>query len=70
MKKIKQLKTLHQLSQERLAKKIVSRQAITKWENRYAMPDNQNLKALADLFEVSIDYLLDDQQSTYGNNPF
>ena len=49
------------LSQEELAKKVsVSRQAITKWENNKGIPDVENLKALAALFDVSVDYLLSD----------
>jgi transcriptional regulator with XRE-family HTH domain len=49
------------LSQDELAQKVcVSRQAITKWENNKGVPDIANLKALATLFDVSIDYLLSD----------
>lgn len=47
------------LSQEKLAKKInVSRQAVTKWESGSGMPDITNLKAISELFQVSIDDLL------------
>jgi transcriptional regulator with XRE-family HTH domain len=49
------------LSQDELAQKVcVSRQAITKWENNKGIPDIANLKALATLFDVSVDYLLSD----------
>lgn len=49
------------LSQEQLAEKLsVSRSAVAKWENDNGMPDIDNLKAMAQLFDVSIDYLLDD----------
>ena len=48
------------LTQEQLADKLmVSRQAITKWESDKGMPDINNLRRLAQLLDVSIDYLLD-----------
>lgn len=47
------------LSQEQLAEKLsVSRSAVAKWENNNGMPDIDNLKAIAQLLDVSIDYLL------------
>lgn len=47
------------LSQEQFAEKLcVSRQAITKWETGKGMPDIENLKAIAGLLDVSIDFLL------------
>lgn len=47
------------LTQEQIAEKIgVSRQAIAKWENGDAMPDVENIIALADIFDVSIDSLV------------
>ena len=39
---------------------MVSRQAITKWEADKGIPDVSNLKLLAQLLNVSVDYLLDD----------
>lgn len=49
------------LSQEQLAEKMaVSRSAIAKWETDKGLPDVDNLKALAQLLNVSVDYLLDD----------
>lgn len=48
-------------SQEELANKLgVSRSAITKWETDKGMPDITNIKAIAQLLNISIDYLLDD----------
>jgi len=50
------------LSQEELAEKLgVSRQAVSKWESTQSTPDLQKILQLADLFEVSIDYLLKDE---------
>ena len=46
------------LSQEDLAGQIhVSRQAVSKWETGDAAPDLDNLQALADALEVSLDAL-------------
>lgn len=59
--KIKNARIECGLSQEQLAgKMMVSRQAITKWEADKGIPDVSNLKLLAQLLDVSIDYLLDD----------
>ena len=59
--KIKTARTENGLTQEELASKMmVSRQAITKWETDKGMPDVANLKLLAQLLNVSVDYLLDD----------
>lgn len=49
------------LSQEQLAERLaVSRQAISKWELGSALPDTENVIQLGRLFQVSLDYLLDD----------
>ena len=49
------------LSQEELAERIgVSRAAVAKWETDKGLPDIDNLKAIAGLLDVSVDYLLDD----------
>ncbi|MBR0413504.1 MAG: helix-turn-helix domain-containing protein [Clostridia bacterium] len=49
-------------SQEELAEKIgVSRQAISKWERSESSPDTDNLIALAKLYQVSVDELLNIQ---------
>ncbi|MCR4722530.1 MAG: helix-turn-helix transcriptional regulator [Eubacteriales bacterium] len=48
-------------TQEELASRLtISRAAIAKWESDRGMPDVANLKALAVVLNVSIDYLLDD----------
>lgn len=52
------------LTQVQLAEKLnVSRQAITKWESDKGLPDVENLKRIAKLLNVSVDYLLDDGES-------
>ena len=59
--KIKEARKQCSLSQEQLAEKMaVSRSAVAKWEANNGLPDVENLKALAQLLNVSVDYLLDD----------
>ena len=54
------------LSQETLAEKIgVSRQAVSKWETGDALPEITKLKSLADLFGVTVDFLLNDEETEY-----
>ena len=48
------------MTQEQLAEVLsVSRQAVTKWESDKGIPDVENLKLIAKVLDVSIDYLLD-----------
>ena len=56
------------LSQEQLAEKLsVSRSAVAKWESDNGMPDVSNLKAMASLLNISIDYLLaEDDKLTFN----
>lgn len=50
-------------TQEALAGKLdVSRQAIAKWESGQAYPDISNLIQISKLFNVTIDYLVKDQE--------
>lgn len=49
------------LSQEQLASEVtVSRQAISKWELGESMPDTENVVQLTKIFDVSADFLLND----------
>ncbi|MDR1824406.1 MAG: helix-turn-helix domain-containing protein [Bifidobacteriaceae bacterium] len=61
--KIKKVRTDAGLTQEQFAEKLfVSRQAVTKWESDRGLPDIENLKAIAGLFDVSVDTLLKDEE--------
>ena len=52
------------LSQLQLAEEInVSRQAISRWEVGLAVPSREKLKALSELYHVSMDYLLSDKEA-------
>ena len=66
--KIKDLRKKANISQEELAEKVgVSRQAVTKWESDSGLPDIENLKSIASLFNISIDELLDYKQQLLGD---
>ena len=59
--KLKNARKSAGLTQEQLAEKLgVSRQAITKWEADKGLPDIENIKLISKALDVSIDYLLDD----------
>ena len=52
------------LSQEDLADKLgVSRQAVSKWERAESSPDTDNLICLAKIYGVSLDDILNTDQS-------
>ena len=56
--KIRDLRKENKISQEALAEKLgVSRQSISLWENGLREPKLTNLIALANFFDVSIDFL-------------
>jgi transcriptional regulator with XRE-family HTH domain len=62
--KIKEARKQCGLTQEELAERMtVSRSAIAKWESNNGIPDVDNLRALAQLLNVSIDYLLNDGET-------
>jgi transcriptional regulator with XRE-family HTH domain len=62
--KIKEARKSVGLTQEQIAEKLmVSRQAITKWESDRGIPDIDNLKAISSLLNISIDYLVDNEQN-------
>ena len=61
--KLKALRVKEEYSQEQLAALLhVSRQAVTKWESNAGMPDIENIKAVADLFDVTLDSLLREEE--------
>ena len=57
--RIIELRSARGLSQEALANELgLSRQAVSRWERGEALPDTENLIALADLFGVTLDELV------------
>ena len=60
--KIKFLRSKESITQEEFAEKLnVSRSAIAKWETDNGTPDIANLKMISQMFEISIDDLLNDE---------
>ena len=68
--KIIRLRKSNGMSQEELADKLgVSRQAISRWEMGTAMPDATNILQLSRLFQVTTDYLLNDEYQSDNDLP-
>ncbi len=61
--KIYELRTHHNLSQGDLANELnVSRQSISKWENGNSTPDLEKIVKLAEIFNVSLDELIKNEE--------
>jgi len=57
---------LNNLTQTELGKKLgVIKQTVSSWENDISQPSNDSLAIMSKLFGVSIDYILDVDNSTY-----
>ena len=66
--KLKELRNLRALSQRAFAAHLgVSQATIASWESGRTEPDNTMLKQIAKYFNVSIDYLLDNEGGTGAN---
>ena len=56
---LKLFRKQHGYTQEQIAEKLgVSRQAVAKWERGECLPDIENVIALADLYEITVDALV------------
>ena len=68
--KLVQLRKKEGYTQEELADRLeVSRQAISRWELGTAVPDSSNLLRISKLFQVSADYLLNDDYKSDEDIP-
>ena len=68
--KIIELRKARGWSQEDFAEKLdVSRQAVSRWENGTALPDAQNVLHMSKLFNVTTDYLLNDDYDSDRDIP-
>ena len=70
--KIYELRTQHNLSQGDLANELdVSRQSISKWENGNSTPDLEKIVKLAEIFNVSLDELIknEEKETTVATTP-
>ena len=62
-KKLTRLRKKAGLSQAEVSEELdVSRQAVTKWETGLSRPSIENLQSLSKLYNVPIEYLLDDSK--------
>ena len=67
--KITQLRNDNNWSQEELAEKLnVSRQSVSKWESGQSKPDLDKIVVLSNIFDVSTDYLLKDNNEKESNS--
>lgn len=61
------LRKVHQLTQEEVAEKVgVSRQALAKWEMGETVPDIERCRMLAELYDVSLDALVNYSEQEEG----
>lgn len=68
--KITELRKANGWSRENLAEQLnVSRQAISRWENGTALPDANNILQLSRVFNVTADYLLNEDYSNDNDAP-
>lgn len=66
--KLKEARKEAGFTQEQFAEKMnVSRSAVAKWESDKGMPDVNNLKIMSQLLNVSVDYLLDEDEKISFN---
>ena len=68
--RIYRLRADRNMTQEQLAEKLgVTRQSISKWEGDLVKPEIEKLKAMAKLFEVSLDDLISDEAADNDSIP-
>ena len=61
------LRKMNHMSQEELADRLhVSRQTLSKYETGESLPDIEKCKAIADVFDVSMDDLVNYEHTDYG----
>jgi len=57
--RIKELRKINKMTQQDLADKLkLAKSTISQYENSVNEPDNLTMQRIADIFEVSVDYLL------------
>ena len=68
--KLRKLRKKFNMTQKNVADCIhVSRSAIAGYEKKGRQPSHEKLTAIADLFEVPVDYLLNDEEDTITLSP-
>lgn len=65
--KLVSLRKAKEFTQMKVAEELdVSRQAVSRWESGSALPSTENLKVLSELYGVSVDYLLNEENESSG----
>ena len=68
--KLQSLRQRAGMSQDALAERLqVSRQAVSRWERDETMPETDKVVAIADIFDVTTDYLLRPQPESTETEP-
>ncbi len=68
--RLQALRKSHGLSQEALSEKLgVSRQAVSKWERGESSPDTDNLIALASIYNITLDDILNTEKELSNSTP-
>ena len=66
--RLRTLRAQHALSQKALAEQLhVSQQTVGKWEAGGATPNPDMLSRIADIFKVSVDYLIGRSEQVYDD---
>ena len=61
---LQKLREQKNMSREELAQEMnVSRQAVYKWENNKGYPDIENLIKLSELYEITLDELIENDRT-------
>lgn len=67
--KLQNIRKEKRITQEELADKLnVSRQAVSKWESGQTMPEIEKIIQIAKMYDVSLDYLLKDEDENVEIN--
>lgn len=70
-KRLRKLRENNEMKQEELGKKLgLSASTIGMYEQERRQPDNETLVKIAEVFDVSVDYLLGKTEVKNYNNPY
>lgn len=68
-KKLKALRLENEMTQKYVAARLnVARSTIAGYETKNRQPSHEKLTALANLFDVTVDYLLEDEETIHLNS--
>ena len=68
--RLRELRRTHQMTQTELARRLqLSQQSVNKWETGRSFPNHPMLLRLASLFQVSLDYLLGQENKESESHP-